>query len=47
MCFDFLYNLRPKHFSLYKVLSEKSPLSQVYAGHHVKFAFLLRDFNDI
>ena len=43
MCFDFLYNLRLKHFSFYEELSEM--LSKMYIGLHVKYPLLLLDFN--
>ena len=44
MCFDFLYNLRLKHFSFYEELSEM--LSKMYIGLHVTYPLFVSDSND-
>jgi hypothetical protein len=44
VCFDFLYNICLKHFSLQEELSEI--WSKTYIDLHVKYPFFLSDFNE-
>ena len=44
MCFDFLYNLRLKHFSFWEELSEI--WLKVYVGLHVQYRLFFSDVNE-
>ena len=44
ICFDFLYDVCPKHFSFYEELSEI--WSKMYIGVHVRYPLFLSDFHE-
>jgi len=45
MCFDYLYNIRMKHFLFWNELSEKR--WKMYIGLYVKYPLLVSDFKEI
>jgi len=45
MCFDFLYNICLKYFSLLEELSEICSKKK-YIGLHVKYRLFLSEFNE-